>query len=162
MKAQGWKTKKRSSKGSLLSHIATSYTHPFSQELIILGVIWGKSPCIYRFSLYSLVRVEQERARYLAGKKEKNKKNRLLGRSERWKFPPLFYTGPFTGGDTREFFLGPTASGGPRRGLSKEKHFFSMSMKEKTRHFGNFPGIRLGFKNSQRVIGPFGSLWGPL
>ncbi len=46
MKAQGWKTKKRSSKGSLLSHIATSYTHPFSQELIILGVIWGKSPCI--------------------------------------------------------------------------------------------------------------------
>ena len=91
MKAQGWKTKKRSSKAPLLSHIATSYTHPFSQELIILGVIWGKSPCIYRFSLYSLVRVEQERARYLAGKKEKNKKNRLLGRSERWKFPPLFY-----------------------------------------------------------------------
>ena len=45
MKAKEWETKKRSSKGSLLSHIVTSYIHPFSQELIILGIVWGKSLC---------------------------------------------------------------------------------------------------------------------
>ena len=46
MKAKGWKTKKRSSKGFLLSHISSSYAHPFARELIILGVSWGKSPCM--------------------------------------------------------------------------------------------------------------------
>ena len=44
MKAKEWETKKRSSKGSL-SHTVTSYIHPFSHELIVLGIIWGKSPC---------------------------------------------------------------------------------------------------------------------
>ena len=46
MKAKEWETKKRSSKGSLLSLTVTSYIYPFSQELIVLGIIWGKSQCI--------------------------------------------------------------------------------------------------------------------
>ena len=32
MKAQEWET------------VVTSYIHPFFQEQIILGIIWGKSP----------------------------------------------------------------------------------------------------------------------
>ena len=53
-------------------------------------------------------------------------------------FLSVFSADPFTGGDTREFFMGPTASGGAPEGSIHRKKFFFNFDEGKNQIFWDF------------------------